>query len=83
MALAGPLVAKGALSGAKKLLAKKKKAAGKPATIAHKAGTAHRRRQKRIVFSENQWSFVQQLVRMAGHSAPSFPHRRSRRRRRF
>jgi len=39
-----------------------------------------RRRPRRIVFSENQWGFVQQLLRMAGGvRVPSFPRGRRRR----
>lgn len=42
-----------------------------------------RRRPKRIVFSENQWRFVQALMRMAGGRAPSFPGRKPTTRRKF
>lgn len=39
-----------------------------------------KRRQRRIVFSENQWNFVQSLMRATtGRSTAPFPHRRRRR----
>lgn len=44
-------------------------------------GVTRRRRPKRIVFSENQWRFVQSLVRgMRSGNIPSYGGRRRRRR---
>ena len=77
----GGLLAKKAIGAAKKRRARgRRPGAPRPARARGVAGP--RRRPKRIVFSENQWMFVQSLMRMVGGRAPAFPRGGGRRRRR-
>lgn len=79
----GPVIAAlGARAGAKVAQKIRAKLAGKRAP-AGRAPVVRRRRARRIVFSENQWMFVQSLLRSAGGvRVPSFPKGGRRRRRR-
>lgn len=69
------LITKGVKKGVKTLKGKRGKKG---------AGQTGRRRPKRIVFSERQWQFTSQLIRMAsGRRMPGFPRGKRRRKSRF